>query len=100
MEPSRSLSSLRTSSHINSHTLLDKLVYCLVLPFCFPPSVVLTSERTSAAGLRTDFSNFLPSLLNGGDIGIRPKQFEIFLSLSTGDLEAVLTKENKKFSKS
>jgi len=44
----------------------------------FPPSVVLTSERTSAAGLRTDFSNFLPSLLNGGDIGIRPKQFEIF----------------------
>lgn len=32
MEPSRGLSSsLRTSSYTNSHTILDKLVYCLVL---------------------------------------------------------------------
>ena len=66
MEPSRGLSSsLRTSSYTNSHTILDKLVYCLVLPFCFPPSVVLTSERTFAAGLRTDFSSMKAILTKG-----------------------------------
>ena len=53
-------------------------VDCDNLPICFPPSVVFTSEMTSATGLRTDFSNFLPSLLNGGEIGVWPKQFEIF----------------------
>ena len=66
MEPSRGLSSsLRTSSYTNSHTILDKLVYCLVLPFRFLPSVVLTSERTFAAGLRTDFSSMKAILTKG-----------------------------------
>ena len=102
MEPSRGLSSsLRTSSYTNPHTILDKLVYCLVLPFCFPPSVVLTSERTFAAGLRTDFSNSLPSLLNGGEIGIWPKQFEIFCpSLSHWRYEVYFDKRKQKSSKS
>lgn len=102
MEPSRGLSSsLRTSSYTNPHTILDKLVYCLFLRFCFPPSVVLISERTFAAGLRTDFSNSLPSLLNGGEIGIWPKQFEIFCpSLSHWRYEVYFDKRKQKSSKS
>ena len=102
MEPSRGLSSsLRTSSYTNLHTILDKLVYFLVLPFCFPSSVVLTSERTFAAGLRTDFSNSLPSLLNGCEIGIWPKQFEIFCpSLSHWRYEVYFDKRKQKSSKS
>ena len=54
--------------------------------FCFSPSVVLTSERTFAAGLRTDFSNFLPSLLNGGEIAFGRNNLKYFaLHYPTGD---------------